>query len=134
MLNRNLVTALLLISFAAPGVAKAQAKKDGDDLDVIELELDKSAPAKPKETPAAAAWSSAGWVAPVAVSTPPPPNESPPVSTPAAVPRAPISRKVPTPNASPSVAPKSSASEPSHCSPPYHFDAEGFRVYRKECL
>ncbi|HEX7676415.1 MAG TPA: outer membrane beta-barrel domain-containing protein [Bdellovibrio sp.] len=57
MLNRNLVTALLLISFAAPGVAKAQAKKDGDDLDVIELELDKSAPAKPKETPAAAASS-----------------------------------------------------------------------------
>lgn len=53
MLNRNLITALLLLSFAAPGVAKAQAKKDGDDLDVIELELDKSAPAKPKEAPAA---------------------------------------------------------------------------------
>lgn len=55
MLNKNLMTALLLISFAVPGIAKAQAQKaEGDDLDVIELELDKAAPGKPSE-PATAA-------------------------------------------------------------------------------
>lgn len=93
-----------------------------------------AAPPSSTEIRAAAARSSTGWVAPVTASTPLPSNESPPVGAPAAVPRAPISRKAPTPNALRSAVPKSSASEPSDCSPPYHFDAEGFRVYRKECL
>lgn len=53
MLKRNLLTALLLIGLAIPGGAKAQVQKsEGDDLDVIELELDKSAPAKKAEAPA----------------------------------------------------------------------------------
>ncbi|MDG0816763.1 outer membrane beta-barrel domain-containing protein [Bdellovibrio svalbardensis] len=59
MLNKSLLTALLLLSFAAPGVVKAQTQKaEGDDLDVIELELDKAAPGKQAPANAAPSYSS----------------------------------------------------------------------------
>lgn len=66
MLNKNILTTLLLLGFLAPGFAWAQEatgektaveKADGDDLNVIELELDKSSPGK--QTPAKAAAATA---------------------------------------------------------------------------
>lgn len=52
MLNKNLLTVLLLLAMTAPVVAKAQTQKsETDDLDVIELELDKSTPAKQPVAP-----------------------------------------------------------------------------------
>ena len=53
MLNRKLMTLLLLSSLVVPGLAQAQSEsKSGEDIDVIEMEMEKSAPSKQEEAPA----------------------------------------------------------------------------------
>ncbi|MGE5085389.1 MAG: outer membrane beta-barrel domain-containing protein [Bacillota bacterium] len=57
MLNRKLMTLLILSSLSMSGIAKAQAQADGsgDDLDVIEMEMEKSAPKKQQSPEASTA-------------------------------------------------------------------------------
>jgi serine/threonine protein kinase len=84
--------------------------------------------------PAVSSSGSASLVAPVASSTLQLRSESPPASAPTAKSRANTVRRARTPDVTATTAPKPSSSASSHCSPPYYFDDEGFRVYRKECL
>jgi serine/threonine-protein kinase len=82
---------------------------------------------------------------PTAEAPPAPPSATapPPVSAPTAAPAAPsaaaaIHRPPPAPHPTGSSAPPAAVAAPAagkaHCNPPYYFDAQGNRVFKKECL
>jgi outer membrane beta-barrel protein len=59
MLNRKLLALLLLASIAAPGMVHAQESEATEDLNVIELEMNKAAPKKPAPVNSAPAYEDA---------------------------------------------------------------------------